>query len=123
MKIKDEKTGKTKDVRLPKKFKKDWIKALRSGEYEQGKMFLNNHGSYCCLGVACRIQHPKLNLGRIQLIAEGDKAFTKKRLKGINVPDLIKGIPEDNGIVNKLVTMNDNGKSFKQIAIWLDTNL
>jgi len=32
-----------------------WLDALRSGEYEQGKNYLFNKGTYCCLGVAGRI--------------------------------------------------------------------
>lgn len=30
-----------------------WLKALRSGEYEQGQGFLNRRGKFCCLGVLC----------------------------------------------------------------------
>jgi len=32
--------------------KKQWLKALRSGQYEQGRMALRTEaGTYCCLGV------------------------------------------------------------------------
>lgn len=30
-----------------------WVAALRSGEYKQGRRFLNCNGRQCCLGVAC----------------------------------------------------------------------
>jgi hypothetical protein len=30
-----------------------WLAALRSGEYEQGKGYLNRSGTFCCLGVLC----------------------------------------------------------------------
>lgn len=31
-----------------------WVKALRSGEYEQGRGVLRDHNNrYCCLGVLC----------------------------------------------------------------------
>lgn len=33
---------------------KEWIAALRSGKYEQGKEYLCKGGQYCCLGVACK---------------------------------------------------------------------
>ena len=33
------------------KVKKLWLKALRSGKYEQGYGYLRNEGLYCCLGV------------------------------------------------------------------------
>lgn len=44
--------------RLPKlkaKYKKKWLKALRSGKYEQGEGVLLYHGKYCCLGVLCDV--------------------------------------------------------------------
>jgi len=31
----------------------EWIKALRSGKYRQGKGRLDYEGKFCCLGVAC----------------------------------------------------------------------
>jgi hypothetical protein len=30
-----------------------WLAALRSGEYEQAKGYLNLDGAFCCLGVLC----------------------------------------------------------------------
>lgn len=35
--------------------KAEWVKRLRSGDYEQGKRHLNANGRYCCLGVLCEI--------------------------------------------------------------------
>lgn len=32
-----------------------WLDALRSGEYEQGRGFLELKGNYCCLGVAAAV--------------------------------------------------------------------
>lgn len=37
------------------KIKADWIKALRSGEYEQGMGKLQANGKFCCLGVLCEL--------------------------------------------------------------------
>lgn len=35
-------------------WKKRWLKALRSGEYEQGAQYLKTpDGAFCCLGVLC----------------------------------------------------------------------
>lgn len=38
---------------MDKRLKKKWVKALRSGEYEQGRGHLCRDGKYCCLGVLC----------------------------------------------------------------------
>lgn len=40
---------------MNKTLKNKWIKALRSGKYEQGKGNLNHDGRYCCLGVLCEV--------------------------------------------------------------------
>lgn len=29
----------------------EWMDALESGDYKQGKTYLNNNGQFCCLGV------------------------------------------------------------------------
>ena len=36
---------------MNEKIKKQWIDALRSGEYKQGKNVLKKYDQYCCLGV------------------------------------------------------------------------
>lgn len=34
--------------------RRDWVKALRSGQYKQGRGYLRSYrDQYCCLGVAC----------------------------------------------------------------------
>lgn len=34
---------------------KNWVKALRSGEYKQTTGALHNQDGFCCLGVACEL--------------------------------------------------------------------
>ena len=34
---------------------KKWVAKLRSGEYEQGRGYLNDDGRMCCLGVLCEV--------------------------------------------------------------------
>ena len=38
---------------MDQNIKKQWVEALRSGKYEQGKDWLQNEGRFCCLGVLC----------------------------------------------------------------------
>ena len=34
----------------------EWLAALRSGKYKQGRMYLrDNNDNYCCLGIACEV--------------------------------------------------------------------
>lgn len=45
-----------KHFKLPKNFLKAWIKALESGNYDQGRCQLRgDNNKYCCLGVAVAI--------------------------------------------------------------------
>jgi hypothetical protein len=49
-----------------------WIKALRSGEYEQGYGQLETHDhKFCCLGVACKIFIPEGKQVRLYGILKG----------------------------------------------------
>lgn len=48
-----------------KEIKKQWVDALRSGEYEQGRFRLRNPDTnkFCCLGVLCNLHaqaHPEI---------------------------------------------------------------
>jgi hypothetical protein len=103
-------------VKLPKKIKEKWVAALRSGKYRQGNGSLyshdfNNNRYYCCLGV----------LG----VVCGYKTGT---LEHNSFPDIhrnkfprgFRGITEIN---KKLATFNDNGKSFKWIASYIERYL
>jgi len=119
--VKDIKTGKKKDVRLPKVFKAKWIKALRSGKFEQGQHYLQYGNEYCCLGVACRILNPKMKLGNKTLISS-----LPNKGKNTRVPAILR--EEENQlilgpVVEKLIKMNDNGKSFKVIANYISKHL
>ena len=42
---------------MKKSVAKDWVAALRSGKYKQGKpgQLKDSEGNYCCLGVLCEI--------------------------------------------------------------------
>lgn len=40
---------------LPQELKKNWITALKSGQYVHGKGFLYRNGCHCCLGVGCEL--------------------------------------------------------------------
>jgi hypothetical protein len=123
MKTTNPETGKMEDVRLPKEFKEKWIAALRSGKFKQGSGYLQDGDEYCCLGVACRIAHPKMDIQKLCLIGVDD--FGESKIKKIKVPSIIKGgdTPSENKIVSRLTKMNDKGKSFKTIANYIEKNL
>lgn len=108
-----------------KEFFELWIKALRSGEYKQGKQVLINEYDdvkrHCCLGVACEILDPK------------DKTSWKiEQLLPSHISKKI-GIREDGMFeipikhrgkkYETLVDLNDDGVRFKTIARIIEEQL
>jgi hypothetical protein len=84
------------------KLKRKWIKALRSGDYPQGKGSLKNSlGSYCCLGVLAEIQGCKLDE-----IPIGDRVTTTLP-RGLNAGLTV-------GKRRILAGMNDGTGTFEQ---------
>lgn len=110
--------------KLPADFKEKWIKALRSGEYEQSTGFLYNpaQGGYCCLGVACNIS----GIPKEKLVSVGDIWSLNKILNEdlTGIPDILKEENETGSLVFQLIQMNDtSGMSFGQIADWIEIAL
>jgi hypothetical protein len=98
-----------------------WLRALRSGRYKQGTFALcrvnGKERSYCCLGVACAL-------------AERSGVISGKRLKTIksfdgnilSLPDKVGawlGLNMRQSIIEKLITLNDDGVPFKEIANYI----
>jgi hypothetical protein len=100
-----------------KQLKAAWIKALRSGEYEQGTELLKTgDGAYCCLGVLCKVAGKRIPSGEMNL--DGFPALRKLRDEC--------GLGKETGesIQANLTNLNDNERwSFKRIASWIAKNV
>lgn len=88
--------------------KKQWIEALRSGDYQQCRAKLTDGKGYCCLGVLAKISDRLDENGRF------------KHSKNIGSPCALSG-----GLSceilhfttqSKLMGENDSGKTFAEIA-------
>ena len=114
---------KKKFYKLPKKFARKWLVALRSGDYNQVNKVLYNPKSkgFCCLGVAghiCGISERSLNNKSFINTCNYSESTVRKYIR--------MGYPKeltDNILLDILANMNDQGKSFKQIALWIDRNI
>lgn len=109
---------KINEKKLPEDIKTEWLKALRSGEYEQGSYLLYNTdtNTYCCLGVLGKI------CGYSNEVLANQTILLKNYF--MSVPSVIKGTATDNLVVQKLTEMNDiQGKSFIDISNWIEENL
>lgn len=91
---------------------KKWVKALRSGEYEQSTGSLVNTGGFCCLGVLCEIAK---NEGIVQFYEyenRVDLPYDVMEWSGIGDSDGGR-----KGRRKALATLNDfHAYSFKKIA-------
>jgi hypothetical protein len=117
---------------------KQWITALRSGDYTQGQGHLHTNRGFCCLGVATK---EFLTSGvDINASSGGDKTIWAYNGEQEMAPDhvmdalglicpngtnkaqmnLPAGYDEDDSLM--LTAMNDNGKTFEQIADIIEAN-
>lgn len=106
---------------MKKKLLKQWIRELRLKSRKQTQRALHRHdGSMCCLGVLCDIAVDDYwvwdDFTDSWRIAEGHSGFpAKAQLKQFGL---------DEETATHLVAMNDgHGKSFKEIADWLESEL
>lgn len=110
--------------KLPIEFKEKWLSALRSGEYKQGKgkLFAEDN-TYCCLGVAahlCGVPNYKL----LNMAYVDNNQFIETRIPPPEgYPREITMTSTGSEIAKKLAVMNDDGKSFIEIADWIEANL
>ncbi|MFE7797032.1 hypothetical protein [Nocardia sp. NPDC057440] len=105
--------------------KQKWVDALRSGEYRQGKEYLQFDGNYCCLGVLCDIA---IRDGLL-LKVEHDAGAGWYDYDTATLPDRVRewaGLDSCDPVVagERLSAWNDNeDKSFEQIADLIQEHL
>lgn len=102
---------------------KRWVKALRSGEYEQTQGELKDNYGFCCLGVLCDLAAKD---GGAQWEHHGTGLFTYKDEEFALPKDISKFIfgPNKTKLRRKLIDMNDSGDhDFKSIANKIEKEL
>lgn len=114
-------------IKLPTKFKAKWLAALRSGEIKQARGALCTTDGMCCMGVACRVAGTPFERGVDKLIRTPSGNIYLPG-KGDLPDDVLATLYEsDNGGVTtagNLSEMNDEeGKSFAEIANWIEEHL
>jgi hypothetical protein len=113
---------------MNKEIKAKWVKALRSGQYKQGRNKLRSaNNEFCCLGVLCNLHaeaHPEIaaqHTNPRSYIGNTQMPPTQVCLWA-NI--YIWGNPYATGdVLLTLATMNDTGKSFKEIADFIEKEL
>lgn len=125
----------------------EWVKALRSGDYEQGQDYLCRDGKFCCLGVLCEILDlPKEVVPGPELAPElpdsiyyvfnGLNSYATKRsvqqsvipasaqatiLEDLNLRQTVTDeVGDGRSLHTHLICMNDEGRSFNEIADYIE---
>ena len=116
--------------------KSQWIAALRSGDYKQGRGWLRTDNYYCCLGVLCDL-HSKANPDYreswrlVDDYGTEDCYFYGEALPFLlpNVVQRWAGIGCSNPYITvkgnfwTLARLNDEGCTFEQIAKHIEEQL
>lgn len=90
-----------------------WVQALRSGAYEQGKIFMRKDNKYCCLGVAMDLA---IANGVVCNPDWGKTSITPAAVEKWFGTNLNREVRLASGGINNPANLNDNGTSFTDIA-------
>lgn len=108
-------------------WKAKWLAALRSDDFRQattvlrGVKDIDGKPTCCCLGVICHLIDPSHWTTSSTVKSAYDYDYGWHGVLSPRVQELL-GIPGP--LVNALVSMNDfEGKSFLEIADWIEANL
>lgn len=106
--------------RMDQTLKAEFVSALRSGKYEQGQRALRRENTFCCLGVLCDLMGAEWEDGDgIDLGAEVNGEHQNYYLG----PIVLKTAGLADWQQEHLYHMNDDGKSFAEIADYIEQNL
>lgn len=122
-------------LKLP--IKRKWLAALRSGKYKQGTNGLRTNSlrspwrkpfsSFCCLGVLADVVDPEgwqIKRPHDEWAHRGEVGLLSLRVCGEACRMHRSEVSHFfHDAMPTLAEMNDSGKTFKQIAKWIEKNL
>lgn len=104
---------------LDRDLKRKWVEALRSGEYDQGQWRLcrvtSGGAKYCCLGVVYEVANGEdawFSIPSTSELRTGCGEMAAYFPPGLSDADAWA-----------LIDLNDSGRSFDEIACWIEENL
>lgn len=101
--------------------RKEWVAALRSGDYEQGRRYLNKDGQLCCLGVACEIapgvEKTESEFSPHHYRYDGDGSLLPHSVsRRLGLPECPYLEDPDFGVISLTQLNDDMSTTFEQIA-------
>ena len=102
-----------------------WVAALRSGTYAQTRRALRTSEGWCCLGVACDVlgdgQWEQPTPNRRDVFPLEWQYRSGGRAYGMHLPPAVRNLVGlDGDTQRKLITANDRGVTFTDIADLID---
>ena len=107
---------------MDKEVKKEWVAALRSGDYEQGQNALCANNKFCCLGVLVDIAYDGYWVQNTGNLSWGIQASESKGIMYGWLPSSFAKSLQLGPHAN-LIEMNDSGYNFEEIADHIEKNL
>jgi hypothetical protein len=102
-----------------------WVKELRSKNWKQGRMYLEHSNTYCVMGILANIAGTFGIVDKRMAENYGKIAFFDGNM--LQLPDSVvkwSGMKSELGIMPglkySLIEYNDQGKSFEQLAEWIE---
>jgi len=98
----------------------EWVAALRSGKYQQTQGTLTDGVGFCCLGVACDVLNSDGWQREENVIFYSYSGYEAAQSLPPSVREQLE-ISID--LELHLIKMNDNGKTFSEIADYIEENI
>lgn len=116
-------------MKMNQEIKAQWVAALRSGEYKQGRHQLRSpDNDFCCLGVLCNLHaqaHPEIASKEVSQIAYMGAVGASPNAVVVwaNLLTRLGNTVSINGVRQYLSRHNDQGRTFAQIADAIEEQL
>jgi hypothetical protein len=106
---------------MNKELKAKWVAALRSGEFKQCRQQLVDPvtGGMCCLGVLRHVMSP----GSYESLNGQGKMLAESVAHGLGFRMTDSDRANAGFVITELSEQNDGGKSFAEIADFIEANL
>ena len=109
---------------MDQNIKKQWVEALRSGIYEQGRYWLRHEDEFCCLGVLCDLHAQATNrewevYNDVGIYLGCDEILPSEVVKWA-------GLDNDDPFIHEQKTSSyndDKGLDFDQMSDLIESNL
>lgn len=106
---------------MDKDIKAKWVEDLRASGHLRGVGRLCEDGRYCCLGRLCEVMGVEKRDATARTITYKCWPGHEDPWSSAVIMGGLAGVSD--GAAHRLTNMNDSGKTFSEIADWIEANL